>query len=311
MANKKNNENKNNGMNKKEETKMAKVAKKISINIMNGVINIVKINGEACKEPRRFGVYTKPENGTLPHISIRPKVGGWLNLDAYVAEDENGKLTVAVNHEPDAYWNFAEVILGGKKAVNAAKKALITARKNAIAAKEQQAAQVTENNNIIIGADVHRYVYTQQLPGINEEIVDLGEKFGSRLMKWGKGLDCTKIYNGDKEVAYIFWQKSGKAPRIRLLNEDVKRYYMKAYNQDAFIYYDGDKKVTVMDAKLANALWFFYKNFVLKLAELKGWELPIAHNGMPQSYWDSLEKEYEQEEAAIEAARAAKKNGKA
>lgn len=297
MVKKDNNEKKNNGLNNKEEKNMKKAAKKISVNIIDGVINIVKIDGEACKEPRRFGTYTGGENNILPSITITPKVGGRFKLSAYVAKDENGKLVVMANHEPDAYWAMAEYIMGGKKNVNAAKKALIKARQNVIE-KQQQAAQAAQNNNgILVGAETHGYVYSKPMPGAQVEVIDLG-KFGKRSMKWSKGLECSKVYDGDKEVAYIFWEKSGKAPRIRLLSEDVKRYYMKAYNQDAFIYYDGDEKVTVMDQKLVNALWFFYRNFVMKLAELKGWELPVAHKGMPKEYWDSLEREHEAEEAA-------------
>lgn len=308
MADKKNNENKKNGMNKKEEKKMAKAMKKITVSMVNGQIMITAINGKKLSEQKRFGVYSMKEN-MLPHISIRPIKGSWLEMDVHVVEDENGKMTVEAVRESDAYWGFAEAILGSKKAVNKAKKSLIEARKNAIEKKQQQVNQTKQDNNVVVGATKTGYIYSKSLQGAQEEVIDLGEKFGTRVMRWGKGLDCTKIYNSDKEeVARIMWDKSGKAPRIRFMNSDV--YYVKAYNEDAFLHFVDGKKVVVMDAKLANALWFFYKNFVIRLAQLKGWELPIAHKGMPQEYWDSLEKEYEAEEAARIAKKNYKNNGK-
>lgn len=304
MANKKSNNNEEkNAMNNKEEKKMAKAMKKITVSMANGQIMITKIDGKAVDEPRRFGVYSGNEN-TLPRISIRPKVGGWMELTAHVVEDENGKLSVEAVREPDAYWGFAEVILGGKKNVNAAKKALIEARKNAIAKKQTEQSE-QNNNGIIIGATTHGYVYSKPMASAQEEVIDLS-KFGSRLMKWGKGLDCSKIFKEKEEVARIFWQKSGDPAKIRLMGEEEKRYYMLSYTKDDFIYFNEKKeKVVVNDQALRNALWFFYKNFVVRLAELKGWKLPEKKVAYYQDngYWDSLEKEYEAEEAA----RAAKK----
>lgn len=125
------------------------------------------------------------------------------------------------------------------------------------------------NNSIIIGATVHGFIYQKPMAGTQVETIDLG-KFGTRLMKWGKGLECSKVFDGDKEVAYIFWQKSGKPAKIRLLNEEEKHYYMLSYDQTSFIYFENKEKKVVIDSKLATALMFFYRNFVLRLAELKG-----------------------------------------
>lgn len=296
MNNKNNNEKKNIN---KEEKKMAKAMKKITVSMANGQIMITKIDGKAVDEPRRFGVYTKPENGTLPHISIRPKVGGWLELDVKYVNDENGiPINVEPNHEPKAYWAFVEQILGGKKAVKQAIKATIELRKSLLLKKAEEAKQMAKDNNgMIIGATKTGYIYQKPMAGAQEETIDLG-KFGKRTLRYGKGLECSKVLNGDKEVAYIFWQKSGDSPKIRILSEKEKHYYMLSYDQTSFIYFQDKKRVVVMDSKLANALWFFHKNFVVRLAELKNWKLPTAHKGMPKEYWDSLEKEYEAEETA-------------
>lgn len=312
MASKKdNNENKkNNGVNNQEGKNMKKNNTKLTVNMIDGQIMITAINGKKLDEQKRFGVYSVKEN-MLPHISIRPIKGSWLELDVHIVEDENGKMIVEAVREQDAYWAMAEVILGGKKAVNKAKKVMITKRQEILAAKEQQAAQATENNGILIGAETHGYVYSKPLPGINEETIDLG-KFGTRTMRWGKGLDCTKVFDCNKEVARIMWDKDGSSPRIRFMGEEGIRYYMLSYDQKSFIHFEDKKKVVVMDGKLATALMFFYRNFVMKLAELKGWKLPEKKQPYYQDkgYWDALEKEHEADEAAIEAARQARKNSK-